>query len=373
MSSKRGRGLHLELGGELSDDSSYSDDDRPIRRNKRSRVSDSPEDENLGRSLSSTPSFISNSHTKDDASNKIAIATARVLLGLSSRNQVLNKSLISKILEVENEKGLGLQFKKNVLPALSKIISEIFHYEVVELPSKKAIYNASSNKTQQQQQQQQDQHQSENQSNVKSTPSDEFILINNLPSSLRALNYTFMAKYTKPIKSSIKSMENSKINHSTTTIYGENLPKPTSSIIQNGFLLLILCIVILHNNNILQSDLISVLKTNFGLNFKEKEIVSIFGDQTLSDFITMLNKQDYLERNLITSSNNNLNPSSRRHLNSKAAKHDDSTLVIKLGRRCTTEWSIEEFVNLFHQLMHDQWTDQLRESAIFTVSSIWKQ
>lgn len=307
---------------------------------------------------------------KDDLVNKAAIATARVMLGLSNRNQVLNKNMIAKILEAENEKGSGLQFKRFILPALSKLFNDIFYYDVVELPSKKSLQQQ---QQQQKQQQQQQQEQQEQEKTVKVPSSDEFVLVNNIPPPLRALNYSFMAEFTQPIGSSLKSMDKNKRDFPSTNIYGEDLPRPTSMIVQNGITLLIICIILLHGNNILQSDLISVLKKNFGLSFKEKEVVSILGNQTLNDFLTTLNKQDYIERTLITTSTTGGSHSSsaQRSINSKTTKHDDNTLMIRLGRRCMVEWSKEEVIGLFRQIMQDQWTEELMSSAIFTVSSVW--
>lgn len=355
--------------GSTSDDSaSEYEEEQPAGKRAKSNHGETNLSDDDNRSMAtsrSSTSFVTRFSSKDDAANKIAIATARVMLGLANRNQVLNKSIISKILETENEKGSGLQFRKNVLPILTKLVREIFNYEVVELPSKKSTSTqANSDKNNDD---------TQTQPHAREPASDEFILVNNIPPSLRALNYTFMVKYTTPIQTSLKSMEAKKSTNPTTVIYGEHLPKPTINVIQNGIKLLIICIVILHNNNILQSDLITILKTNFGLKFREKEVVSILGDQTLDDFITMLSRQDYLDRNLIATSNNKTGSISRRSVNSKNVKHDDTTVVIKLGRRCVSEWSMEEFVGLFHQLMQDQWTEQLQESAIFTVSSLWKQ
>lgn len=313
---------------------------------------------------------------KDDLAYKMAVATARVMIGLSSRNQVLNKTTIAKILDAENEKGSGLQFKKFVLPVLSMLIADVFHYDVVELPSKKSTQaqsgnnsntTGSGNSNQTQQDPSSTQH-------SKATPSDEFILVNRLPPSLRALNYTFMAEHTQPIGKSMKAMDRSKQGFPSTNIYGEDLPRPTSAIVQNGITLLIICIVLLHGNNILQSDLILILRTKFGLKFKEKEVVSILGDQTLTDFLAMLGRQDYLDRTLITATGANAGSTmAQRTVNSRSVRHDDNTLILRLGRRCRAEWSADEFVGLFRQLMQDSWTEQLQESAVYTVHSVWTQ
>ncbi|CAI8505174.1 unnamed protein product [Pichia kudriavzevii] len=338
MSRAKRSALNGEISGELSD----LDISRSERNSlKRQRIESS-----------------SNS-VKEDAARRIAIATGRVMLGLSSRNQALNKTIISKIIETENERGTGLQFKKNVLPILSNMMFDTFRYAVEELPSKKVLMSSISVKE-------------KTKGETKAGPlSDGFILTNNISASLRALNYTFMAKNTRNIGKSIKGMQTPKENMSKLKVYGEGLPKPTSMIVQNGFKLLIICVIILHNNNILQSDLTNVLKTKFGLSFKEKEQVSILGNQTLSEFIAMLSKQDYIERMLISNTYGS-GGISQRSLNSKNAKHDDNSLVLKLGRRCLAEWTMEEFVGIFRQLMQSQWTDQLQEAAIFTVSNIWK-
>lgn len=312
------------------------------------------------RSRSSTEEASFSPLVYDSPSGKIVIATARVLLGLSNRSQVLNKTIISKILDTENEKGVGLQFKKHVLPGLQKVFEDVFRYKVVGLPSKKipTTNNKSSTNTL-----------SDNTVHRNSS-SDEFILVNNLPLSLRALNYSFLADHTKPIEKSIKEMENVKHGTDQLIVYGEGLPRPTTSVIQNGIKLLIICIILLHSNNMLQSDLITILQENFGLGFKEREVVSILGDQTLSDFVTMLCKQEYLDRSLI--SNRTSESSSKKSLNGRNAKFDDNTLVVKLGRRCLEEWSKDEFINLFRQLMQDQWTEQLNHNAEYTISQIWK-
>lgn len=347
---------------------------------KRSRLYDEESREGTEEDTNSSDSSeISNKRNKftylsgkNDVANKIAIATARVIIGLSNKNQTLNKNIIAKILEAENEKGSGLQFKKFILPILDQIFANIFSYKIVELPSKKSklsqqnlvSINNKNNKK-------------ESNSVIKNIPSDDFILINNLPPSLRALNYSFMAEYTQPIGKSLKAMDKPKQNSNDTNIYGENLPRPTVNIIEDGITLLIICIILLHNNNILQSDLILILKTKFGLTFKENEIVSILGNQTLNEFLTMLNKRDYIDRSLITNDPNNNNNSNSnnlsRSINSKTLKYDDNMLIVKLGRRCFVEWGIEEFVGLFRQLMQDQWTEQLQECVLFTVNSVWKQ
>lgn len=351
MSSRKRSQLYDEESREGTDDTNLSDSSEIS--NKRNKI------------------ILSHGSGKNDVANKIAIATARVILGLSNKNQTLNKNLIAKILEAENEKGSGLQFKKFVLPILNQIFDEIFNYKIIELPSKKSKLSQNPKSTNN------INNKKESDSTIKNVSSDDFILINNLPPSLRALNYSFMAEYTEPIGKSLKAMDKPKQNSNNTNIYGENLPRPTINIVENGITLLIICIILLHNNNILQSDLILILKTKFGLTFKENEIVSILGNQTLNEFLTMLNKQDYIDRSLITNASNsntngNNNSNLSRSINSKNFKYDDNMLIIKLGRRCFVEWGIEEFVGLFRQLMQDQWTEQLQESVIFTVNSVWK-
>lgn len=334
-----------------------SEEDSP---DSHSDSSDTPVNEKRQKSTNATYHPISSE--KESSAQKVAIALARVLLGLSSRNQVLNRSTITKIIEAENEKGSSLQFKKNILPVLSQLLADIFRYGIVELPSKK---HSAKPPAQSQVQSQATQ--------AKAVVSDEFVLVNNLPPSLRALNYTFMADRTAPITRSVKEMDKPKQDQPLTSVYGEGLPRPTNMVVQNGVTLLILCTVLLHGNNILQSDLITILRTKFGLSFREKEQVSILGDQTLTEFLAMLGKQEYIERILIAPAASTGSPATdRRAVNSKTARHDDNTLVIRLGRRCLAEWTTEEFVNLFRQIMQDQWTDQLQESAIFTVSSVWK-
>lgn len=319
---------------------------------------DSEDNSSHKRSRSSTEEASFSPLVYDSPSGKIVLATVRVLLGLSNRSQVLNKTIISKILETENEKGVGLQFKKHILPGLQKVLGDVFRYEIVGLPSKKVSMKIF--KT------------TDVPDNIpsKNYNADEFILVNKLPLSLRALNYSFLADNSKPIEKSIKEMEKPKSGTDKLIIYGEGLPRPTSNVVQNGIKLLIICIIVLHSNNMLQSDLIIVLQTNFGLKFKEGEVVSMLGNQTLSDFITMLCKQEYLERSLI--SDKTSNRSLKKSLNGKNARYDDNTLVITLGRKCLEEWSKDEFVNLFRQLMQDHWTEQLNDNARYTVSQIWK-
>lgn len=345
---------------EESEDGDYGTDhssENTLRSEKRARSSGLSSAQN-----SNSATLYSGSAT--DASTKLAIATCRVMLGFSNIEKVLKKATISKIIEEENEKGTNIQFKKHVLPVLSELLRDVFHYDIVELPSKKSMQIASVAK---------ENTSAENNKTVKTnvSPSDEFILVNNIPPSLRALNYSFLADYTKPMNKSLKSMEEQKIGNPNISIYGENLPRPTTNVIQDGIKLLIISIVLLHNNNILQSDLITILKTNFGFNFKEKETVPIFGNQTLGDFLLMLSKQDYLERTLITVSNSNKG-ASQRNINSKNARHEDNTLMIKLGRRCVAEWNSTQFVHLLRQIMQDKWDPQLQENAIFTVESVWK-
>ena len=300
-----------------------------------------------------------------DTSKKLAIATCRVILGFSNMNKILKKSNITKIIEEENEKGSNVQFKKHIMPVLSNILTDVFNYDIVELPSKKTMQSVSIVK---------ENANGDSSKVVKSNnpPSDEFVLVNNLPPCLRALNYSFLADYTKPMNKSLKGMESNKVGNPNISIYGENLPRPTTNIIQDGIKLLIISIVLLHNNNILQSDLITILKTNFGFNFKEKESVPIFGNQTLGDFLTMLSKQEYLERTLITVSNSGKG-ATQRNINSKNARHEDNTLMIKLGRKCVAEWSSAQFVHLLRQIMQDKWGPQLQENAIYTVESVWKE
>lgn len=371
-----------------SEDSSASDsgDGRSASNNSTGTDTDGPAKRQRSSTEAAYPAFVPG---KDDLAYKMAVATARVMVGLSSRDQVLNKTMVAKILDAENNKGSGLQFKKSVLPALSMLVSDVFHYEVVELPSKKAATAAPGapangasgpggpNGTQHEQRPVQPH---------KSAPSYEFILVNRLPPSLRALNYTFMAEHTQPIGKSLRAMDRSKHAGSTggaaaaaaTSIYGEDLPRPTSGLVQSGITLLVLCLVLLHGNNILQSDLVLLLRTKFGLKFKEKETVSILGDQTLTDFLAMLGRHDYLDRTLITATGaagtgTGTAASSQRAVNSRSTRHDDNTLILRLGRRCRVEWSVDEFVGLFRQLMQDEWTEQLQESAVYTVKSVWKQ
>jgi hypothetical protein len=355
---------------EDSEDASFSDDGGPPptkneRRARASPASASPS-ESASTLTSATPSFTTlsglNGHRQESA-RKIATATCRVMLGLGSKQQVLNKNIIAKILEAENEKGTGIQFRKNILPLLTELAADTFNYKVVELPSKKSLSSAFG---------QGKSNPDDAVHSMKFSASDEFVLVNDLPSSLRALNYSFLAEYTKPINKDMKAMEEPKQRAPQTKIYGENLPRPTTAIVQDGIKLLIICVVLLHGNNILQSDLITILKKNFGLHYKEKEHVSILGNQTLNDFLTMLSRQDYLERTLIVTSSGS-SGATQRMVNSKNAKLDDNTLMVKLGRRCMVEWSLEQFVNLFRQIMQDQWTEQMLESAVFTVNSVWKE
>ena len=354
------------------DSSSDSGDGRSTSNNSTNTSTDGAAKRQRSSTETAYPAFVPG---KDDLAYKMAVATARVMVGLSSRDQVLNKTMVAKILDAENNKGSGLQFKKFVLPALSMLVSDVFHYEVVELPSKKVAppVAAHANGPTEQEQRPAQPH--------KSAPSDEFILVNRLPPSLRALNYTFMAEHTQPIGKSLRAMDRSKHGGSAasyaTSVYGEDLPRPTSALVQSGITLLVLCIVILHGNNILQSDLFLILRTKFGLKFKEKETVSILGDQTLTDFLAMLGRHDYLDRTLITATGAGARAASaastQRTVNSRSTRHDDNTLILRLGRRCRAEWSVDEFVGLFRQLMQDEWTEQLQESAVYTVKSAWKQ
>lgn len=311
---------------------------------------------------------------KDDVAKKIAISCARMLIGLSSKNQVLNKNIISKILDAENEKGSKLQFKKHVLPILKPLVKDIFNYEIIELPSTKP------NKRSKNANNDRDDSNSRTNSNTNISDdlpyalSDDYILVNKLDLQFRALNYKFLSSSTKPISDSIKDTQSNKESNSSTLLYGENLPKPTSSLVQNGIMLLIICIVLIHDNNILQSDLLNILKKKVGLKWKEKQSVSILGNRTMGEFIQYMGKQEYLERELTsTSTVGSGGGVSNRSLNSKNAKHEDSTLIVRLGRRCIAEWSLDQFVELFRQVMTEQWTDELQESAIFTIKSVWSQ
>lgn len=280
-----------------------------------------------------THSKRSNSSNKYNSSDKLVPAFMRVLLGLAGNNRVLTKNLISKVIEEEKEKGT--RFTRDIKPSLVENFKEVFNYELAELK-----------------------------------PNDDYILINKAPASIKMLNYKFGLQSTN-LGGQLKKYLSSSENNESVKVYGEGLAKPISSVLGNGMKLLIICLVILNENNLKQSDLTELLDDKFGISWKENESVSLLGHKSMKEYIMLMGKEEYLIREPIVA-NLKEKESATRRLKSRSGDLDDSQVLLHVGKRVLKEWSLDQIFSLFKQLFAADWDESFEQRTILTINNVWE-
>ncbi|KAH3661732.1 hypothetical protein OGAPHI_005910 [Ogataea philodendri] len=331
------------------DDYEQDDDyEEPVRKSRRVQTAgtDDVSEDSGSEFESDSPTQIPNS--RDDLTSRLSIreqrveklvnAFVRALLPLEHKHQVLNKGLVAKIMEMEDEKGHGVQFKKHLLPGIRSTLERVFGLELIELPPKKGS---------------------------KSSSSDDYILVNKLSSTLKDEIYKYFQTQSRAI-SSLADLKESSSSSSSLMKTGATLPKPVNELIGQGFKMLIIAIILLNDNNINKQDLLNILKTKFQLNFKETKSVGLLG-MTVPEFLYLLVKQEYLEQLDVsqTSSKNK-----RRTVISNKST-DDNMLIYSIGRRSIAELDQDNFID-FLKKMYPNWNEELEKSALYTLNNVWK-
>ncbi|KAF6006970.1 hypothetical protein HII13_004825 [Brettanomyces bruxellensis] len=349
----------------IPQDEDYTDEDsiydlRDHRHRKRRKIratsSREGEDESEGIEMSNvgsstneetTPEYGMPSQLRNESGrmDELAFSFVRAILGLENKYQILNKNFISKVLEAEGEKGTGIQFKRDILIRVNNILRPIFAMYLVPLASNRRETRNSN---------------------------EEYIMVNELSERMKERTYIFFKQYT----GRLNSIDDLRLNLATekgqVTTFGKAEVKPATEAIQKGFKLMILSVILLHNNNISQADLLNVLDVNFNLHFQETKPIDILGNLTISQFISLMTQQEYIQ--ILTtkderSKGKNANNGRRRKV-STAVNADNSLLIYGLGRRALTEFSKDSFIAFFKNIYGD-WDDDLQKSAEYTLKGIW--
>lgn len=255
--------------------------------------------------------------------DRIARAFVRTVIGLEERYQVLNKNYIAKILEAEGEKGQRIQFKRDLLGRIRKILNETFGLDLTALP--KDITDAG----------------------VSSKTTDEYIVTSILPDEFKKHISDAYEKNVYEINSTEDLVEND--GHLETL--GPGLPKPATDLAQEGFRTLIIMTVLLNNNNISQRDLLATLEDSFHLRFNETKQLDLLGDITIGQYLAQLVQRGYL-----------LVKTGRKTT-------DESLLIYGLGRRAVVEYPRESVLQLFKSTF--EWDEPTEQMANRTLDLLW--
>lgn len=329
---------HLRPHRKVSEDSS-SDYELPDSdsQNDRKRKGESSRDGSEKRSRSNasdTRTILAD--RKSERLDEVARSFIRAILGLENRYQVLNRNFIAKLMDAENEKGAGIQFKRDLLPLIQNYLNDIFGLDLIPLPP------------------------------------DDYILVNVLPRKVKDCIYVFLKTYSCKI-SELADIDISDTNGGNFT---GAMVKPAVEYVRRGFRMLILATILLHGNNISQTDLLNVLKDNFHLQFKEMKPIDVIGGITITEFLAEMIKQEYLciltqpdsEKESSHGHSNNTRGKSRRTAGSNGA--DNSLLIYGLGRRAVTEFAPKDFKDFF-KIIYGSWDDAKEEAASFTFKNVW--
>ncbi|KAG7703563.1 hypothetical protein KL933_004358 [Ogataea haglerorum] len=280
----------------------------------------------------------SNASVKQQRIQKLTKAFVRSLLSIESKYQVLNKGLIAKIMEVEGEKGHGIQFKKDLLPNIRETLERVFGMGLVEFPPRQDTKNASS---------------------------DDYMLVSKLPLPLKDEIYTYFQTQSRPI-ASLSDLKEPSSSSSALYKMGANLPKPVSDLIAQGFKMLIIAIILLNENNVNKQDLLNILQTKFQLNFSETKPVELLGT-TIPDFLLLMVKQEYLNQLDVTQTNSK----TQRRITSASRSSDDNMIIYSIGRRTMAELDQDSFID-FLKKIYPNWNEELERNAVYTLNDIWK-
>ncbi len=280
--------------------------------------------------------------------DELAFSFVRAIIGLENRYQILNRNFISKIIEAEEEKGSGIQFRRDILFRVNNILQSTFAMLLTPLVS--------------------------NRERDAKNSTEEYIMVNTLSNKMKERTYRFLKQYTDRLNSIDDLRADFATEKGQVTTFGKAEIKPATESIQRGFKLLILSVIILHSNNISQADLLNVLDENFNLHFQETKPLDILGNLTISQFISLMIQQEYIQ--ILTtkddkSKGKNGNNNRRRKVSS-AANSDNSLLIYGLGRRTLAEFSKESFTSFFREVYGD-WDEDLEKSAKYTLKGLWSE
>ncbi|KAG7898123.1 hypothetical protein KL935_004676 [Ogataea polymorpha] len=326
----------------------YEDDDDYVEPPRKSRRVQTSQSNGSDESASSDSSEESGAEKRSVASSKASVKQQRIqkltkafvrsLLAMESKYQVLNKGLIAKIMEVEGEKGHGIQFKKDLLPNIRETLDRVFGLELVELPPRQ---------------------------DTKSASSDDYMLVNKLPLSLKDEIYSYFQSQSRPI-ASLSDLKEPTTDSSDLYKTGANLPKPVSDLIAQGFKMLIIVIILLNENHVNKQDLLSILQTKFQLHFSETKPVELLGT-TLPDFLLLMVKQEYLNQLDVTQTKSK----TQRRITSASRTSDDNMIIYSIGRRTMAELDQDSFID-FLKKIYPNWNEELEKNAVYTLNDIWK-
>ncbi|GME85693.1 unnamed protein product [Ambrosiozyma monospora] len=181
-----------------------------------------------------------------------------------------------------------------------------------------------------------------------------------------------LEEFTKPITSAqdIQVTDQSEI-----TRLGPSLPKPVTNLVSDGFMLLVLSIIVLNNNNLSRSDLATILNKKFHLKFKETERYELFNNDNLSNYLTELVKQEYLSQldisEEVVGNGNKKKRGGSRISKANAQAKDESLLILSLGRRTITEFTKEGFINYLRQIYSHWDENNLQTKAENTLEQLF--
>ncbi|ODV84989.1 hypothetical protein CANARDRAFT_180424, partial [[Candida] arabinofermentans NRRL YB-2248] len=342
-------------------DSDDGDDDSiRVKRNRRRNTEQSEEEEEEYASpqdddIDYQDHAISNRYDlKKQKIEKLSFAFIKILIGFENKYQILNKKLISKIIESEDERGQKIQFKKDLMPRINSILNTTFGMKLVELPPK--LTKSTKSQKQKQKQKQKDI------SGGGGGSSEEYIIISELKPHLKDVIYNYFKSSTSKT----------------------NIPHPDTNLIQQGLRMLIISIIIMNENHLTKQELLIILKKKFKLSFKETKSIMISNlniSLNFSTFLQLMVKYEYLnqiDNSKIVNSSSNTRKKNQvvvqqvtNTSNSSIKNVDDKLLELSIGRRTLTEISKVQFIDFLKEV-YGEWNEDLNKSALITIDDIWK-
>ncbi|GMG55499.1 unnamed protein product [Ambrosiozyma monospora] len=315
---------------------------------------------------SMTYNYTAGSDSRTEKIDKLVKAFVRVMIGLEDKRQTLNKVMIAKVMESEKEKGTGIQFKKHLLSLIRKNLRDVFGLDLVELNNIQELDGDANGNGQD------NQNKSKKAKSTAAAPAEEYILINLTGSATKSQMVAALEDFTLPI-TSVKDVQIT--DQLEITRSGPLLPKPVTSLVSDGFMLLVLTIIVLNNNNLSRMDLATILSKKFHLKFKETERYELFNNDNLSNYLTELVRREYLSQldisEEVVGNGNKKKRGGSRISKVNAQAKDESLLILSLGRRTITEFTKEGFINYLRQIYSHWDENNLQTKAENTLEQLF--
>lgn len=235
---------------------------------------------------------------EDRSEDRIAAALCRILV----TGEVLSPAAQTRALELEGTAKSKMKFGREVVPRTRRLLREVFGYELVEMDG-------------------------------------SLMALNYLPDSIKALKYSFCAKQTQLMGDGASLKQFLAPRDEGPTIYGYGLPRPLDQTVGEGFILLVLFLLVIYGNRILQSELEEILTDQFGL---------VHYPVSFKDLETQM----YIARHVTSDSGG---VSKRRSKDPV----DPSLIVVELGKRALQEWDRENMHRLFATVFSGIWSEQM--------------